>query len=52
MTKAGKMQNLVQEMRKINFDIMVESEIRWLNSGEVKVKDHKIFSCETSNGVN
>lgn len=47
MAKAGKIQNAIQEMKRMNIGIMGVSEMRWPNSGEMKVEDHTVFYSGT-----
>lgn len=51
MARAGKIHNAIQEMRRMNIEIMGVSEMRWPNTGEMKVQDHTVLYSGKTDGV-
>lgn len=54
--EAGKIHNVLQEMQRLNVNIMGLSETRWPNTGELNIKNTKIYysgndSSQHWNGV-
>ena len=41
----GKLEEVKQEMAKVNIDILGISELKWTGMGERKSDDHYIYSC-------
>uniref|UniRef100_A0A8D8W5N2 Craniofacial development protein 2 n=2 Tax=Cacopsylla melanoneura TaxID=428564 RepID=A0A8D8W5N2_9HEMI len=51
MAKEGKIYNAIQEMERMKIDIMGIAEMRWPASGEMQIKDHKVFYSGKDNGA-
>uniref|UniRef100_A0A8D8SH15 Craniofacial development protein 2 n=1 Tax=Cacopsylla melanoneura TaxID=428564 RepID=A0A8D8SH15_9HEMI len=51
MSKEGKIENAIQEMKRMHIEIMGISEMRWPNSGEMQVENHKIYYSGKNDGV-
>ena len=41
----GKLEVVKQEMRRVNFDILGISELKWIGMGEFNSDDHYIYYC-------
>ena len=41
----GKLEVVKQEMRRVNFDIVGISELKWIGMGEFNSDDHYIYYC-------
>jgi len=51
----SKLEEVKQEMARVNIDILVITELQWMGMGEFNSNDHYIFYCGqesfTRNGV-
>lgn len=47
MMQAGKMNEIVTELNKLNFNIAVLQEIRWKDAGTIERKDYILFYNRT-----
>lgn len=50
MTQAGKIQNAIKEMERMNTNIMGISEMRWPGTGYCDINDFRVYFSGTSNG--
>ena len=44
-TNQGKLEEVKQEMARVNFDILGISELKWTGIGEFNSDDHNIYYC-------
>ena len=44
-TNQGKLEEVKQEMARVNFDILGISELKWTGMGEFNSDDHYIYYC-------
>lgn len=51
MSQAGKINNAIQEMTRMNLDIVGISEMRWPGSGQNIIADHTVLYSGTTTGV-
>jgi len=49
--QAGKVHNLIQEMKRLEIGIMGVSEMRWPDSGQCDIEDHQVLYSGTSTGA-
>lgn len=50
MYQEGKIQNAIAEMKRMKTDIMGVSEMRWLESGDIHIEDHRVFYSGRTDG--
>lgn len=50
MAQAGKINNAIQEMERMDIKIMGVSEMRWPGSGSCDISEHRVYYSGTSNG--
>lgn len=50
MARGGKIDNVIQEMKRMNIDIMGISEMRWPGTGYIDKEKHRVFYSGSSNG--
>lgn len=49
MAQAGKINNAIQEMNRLNADVMGISEMRWPGSGHCEINDHTVYYSGNTN---
>uniref|UniRef100_A0A8D8Z356 Craniofacial development protein 2 n=1 Tax=Cacopsylla melanoneura TaxID=428564 RepID=A0A8D8Z356_9HEMI len=50
MNQEGKLQNAIKEMKRMNIDILGVSEMRWLDSGDIHIEDHRVLYSGRTDG--
>lgn len=50
MYEAGKIHNAIKEMDRLSIDVMGISEMRWTDSGQCMIEDHKIYYSGSTTG--
>lgn len=50
MAQAGKINNAIQEMERMEIKVLGVSEMRWPGSGSCDINEHRVYYSGTSNG--
>uniref|UniRef100_A0A8D8W1T6 Craniofacial development protein 2 n=1 Tax=Cacopsylla melanoneura TaxID=428564 RepID=A0A8D8W1T6_9HEMI len=50
LSKAGKVHNAIKEMKRMNIEIMGIAEMRWPDSGETQIEDHRVYYSGKNDG--